>query len=123
LHLGEEAEALGEELSHGKQQWLEIGMALIQQPSLLLLDEPTAGMNRQERKATGELLKRLTEGTTVIIVEHDLDFVKRICDTITVLNQGVVLAHGPVDEIERDSNVKGAFIGRTDRASASGHQP
>ncbi len=112
VNLADKSSVLAQELSHGQQQWLEIAMALSQQPSLLLLDEPTAGMNREERRATGDLLERLAEGTSMVIVEHDLDFVRRMCTRITVLEQGEVIAEGSASEIEQNENVKGAFIGR-----------
>jgi len=112
INLHDRADTPAEALSHGQQQWLEMAMALGQRPSLLLLDEPTAGMNREERQVTGELLKELARDTTVILVEHDLDFVKRMCSLITVLDQGRVIGNGTADEIEQDENVKGVFIGR-----------
>ncbi|HYW91565.1 MAG TPA: ABC transporter ATP-binding protein [Gammaproteobacteria bacterium] len=112
VNLADRASVLAQELSHGQQQWLEIAMAISQRPSLLLLDEPTAGMNREERRATGDLLERLARGTSMVIVEHDLDFVRRMCTRITVLEQGEVIAEGSASEIEQNENVKGAFIGR-----------
>lgn len=112
INLERQEKTLAQELSHGQQQWLEIAMALGQKPSLLLLDEPTAGMNREERRMTGDLLGRLAAHTSMIIVEHDLAFVKRMCTRITVLDQGVVIADGTAVEIEQDESVKGVFIGR-----------
>lgn len=112
INLANRQNTLAQELSHGQQQWLEIAMALGQNPTLLLLDEPTAGMNREERRMTGDLLSRLAAQTSMIIVEHDLAFVRRMCTRITVLDQGVVLADGTVAEIEKNETVKGVFIGR-----------
>jgi branched-chain amino acid transport system ATP-binding protein len=97
-------------LSHGQQQWLEIAMALAREPKLLLLDEPTAGMSPQERHATGELLAPIKERCSLLIVEHDLDFIKDICDALTVLVQGQVLASGPTAEVQRDQRVKEAYL-------------
>ncbi len=83
-------------LSHGQQQWLEIAMALAGKPKLLLLDEPTGGMSLEERRVTGELLQPIKKHCSLVIVEHDLDFIRDICDRLTVLDQGKVLASGTV---------------------------
>lgn len=112
INLDDRAQTPAEELSHGQQQWLEIAMALGQKPSLLLMDEPTAGMNREEREVTGDLLKELAQDVTVVLVEHDLDFVKRMCNVITVLDQGRVLGSGTASQIEQDERLKGVFVGR-----------
>ena len=96
---------------HGQQQWLEIAMALAREPKLLLLDEPTAGMSPQERRATGELLAPIKQHCSLLIVEHDLDFIKDICDTLTVLDQGQVVASGPTRAGRRtDKRVKEAYL-------------
>ncbi|MCW5626788.1 MAG: ABC transporter ATP-binding protein, partial [Burkholderiales bacterium] len=79
-------------LSHGQQQWLEIAMALSREPKLLLLDEPTAGMSPQERRVTGDLIAPIKSQCSLLIVEHDLDFIKDICDSLTVLDQGLIVA-------------------------------
>jgi branched-chain amino acid transport system ATP-binding protein len=97
-------------LSHGQQQWLEIAMALCCGPQLLLLDEPTAGMSPQERRATGELLAPIREHCSVLIVEHDLDFIKDICDTLTVLDQGVVIESGPTRRVQDSQKVKEVYL-------------
>ncbi|MCA2925849.1 MAG: urea ABC transporter ATP-binding protein UrtD, partial [Microcystis sp. M020S1] len=81
-------------LSHGQKQWLEIGMLLMQQPELLLLDEPIAGMSVRERELTAELLERICKGRSVIVIEHDMEFVKRIAHKVTVMHQGKILAEG-----------------------------
>ncbi|MBX9965224.1 MAG: ABC transporter ATP-binding protein [Burkholderiales bacterium] len=97
-------------LSHGQQQWLEIAMALSRKPKLLLLDEPTAGMSPQERRATGDLLGPIKARCSLLIVEHDLDFIKDICDSLTVLDQGEVVASGRTDDVQNDPRVKEAYL-------------
>jgi urea transport system ATP-binding protein len=97
-------------LSHGEQQWLEIAMALAGNPRLLLLDEPTAGMSAQERRATGELLAPIKQICSLLIVEHDLDFIRDICDSLTVLDQGQVVASGPTAEVQNSEKVKEAYL-------------
>ena len=94
------------------QQWLEIGMALMGRPKLLLLDEPTAGMSPEERRATGDLLLPTKEFCAVVIVEHDLDFIKDICDHLTVLDQGRVLDDGTVAAIEASPKVQEVYTTR-----------
>lgn len=108
--LAARADDLAGELSHGQQQWLEIAMALARAPTLLLLDEPTAGMSPQERRATGELLMPIKEHCSVLIVEHDLDFIKDICDTLTVLDNGQVIASGPTRAVQDDERVRSAYL-------------
>jgi branched-chain amino acid transport system ATP-binding protein len=97
-------------LSHGEKQWLEIAMALAGNPKLLLLDEPTAGMSGQERRATGELLAPIKQICSLLIVEHDLDFIKDICDSLTVLDQGQVVASGPTAEVQNSEKVREAYL-------------
>jgi urea transport system ATP-binding protein len=99
-------------LSHGQKQWLEIGMLLVQNAQVLLLDEPVAGMSADEREATGELLKRVGADRTVIIVEHDMDFMRRWADSVTVLHQGKVLSEGSVAEVQADAEVQEVYLGR-----------
>lgn len=100
-------------LSHGQQQWLEIGMALALQPALLLLDEPTAGMSPQETERTGDLIKRLNaEGMTMLVVEHDMTFVRQIAQRITVLHLGRVFAQGSTDAIIADPRVEEIYLGK-----------
>jgi len=99
-------------LSHGQQQWLEIGMALALRPILLLLDEPTAGLSPEETFRTGELIKRLsTEGTTMLVVEHDMAFVRQIATGVTVLHLGKIFARGSIDEIISDPRVAEIYLG------------
>lgn len=97
-------------LSHGQQQWLEIAMALAREPKLLLLDEPTAGMSAQERRATGDLLAPIKARCSLLIVEHDLDFIRDICDTLTVLDQGLVVDSGPTQIVQNSDKVKEAYF-------------
>jgi branched-chain amino acid transport system ATP-binding protein len=99
-------------LSHGQQQWLEIAMALAGKPRLLLLDEPTGGMSLEERRVTGELLQPIKQHCSLVIVEHDLDFIRDICDRLTVLDQGKVLASGTVSEIQANTSVQEIYLRR-----------
>ena len=108
---GRSSELAGE-LSHGEQQWLEIAMALARGPKLLLLDEPTAGMSPQERRFTGELLAPIKAHCAIVIVEHDLDFIRSVCDRLTVLDQGRVVATGCVEEIGRNAKVQQIYTRR-----------
>jgi len=110
FRLDARADDLAAELSHGQQQWLEIAMALAREPKLLLLDEPTAGMSPQERRATGDLLAPIKERCSLLIVEHDLDFIKDICDTLTVLDQGLVVDSGPTRTLQNSDKVKEAYL-------------
>lgn len=98
-------------LSHGQKQWLEIGMLLIQKPDLLLLDEPVAGMSVAERKKTAELLNRITDGRSVIVIEHDMQFVADIAHRVTVLHQGKVLSEGSMDHVQNDPKVIEVYLG------------
>lgn len=112
FRLADRADDLAGELSHGEQQWLEIAMALAPRPKLLLLDEPTGGMSPEERRVTGELLMPIKKECALIIVEHDLDFIKNICDRLTVLDQGRVIGDGTVADIERDARVQEIYTSR-----------
>ena len=112
FRLDQRADDLAGELSHGQQQWLEIAMSLARSPKLLLLDEPTAGMSPEERRATGELLVPIKKSCSMLIVEHDLDFIKGLCDVITVLDQGQLLDNGTVAEIERSKRVQEVYVTR-----------
>ena len=101
-------------LSHGQQQWLEIGMALALQPQLLLLDEPTAGMSPEETFKTGELIKSLNaEGMTILVVEHDMAFVRQIAQRVTVLHLGKMFARGDLESILQDAKVAEIYLGKT----------
>ncbi|TAL13702.1 MAG: urea ABC transporter ATP-binding protein UrtD [Aquabacterium sp.] len=98
-------------LSHGQKQWLEIGMLLMQDPELLMLDEPIAGMSVRERELTAELLKRIAKNRSVIVIEHDMDFVKRIASKVTVMHQGKILAEGPMEKVQADPKVIDVYLG------------
>lgn len=105
--LHERAEILG----HGQKQWLEIGLLLIQDPDLMMLDEPVAGMSVSEREKTGALLKRLGQGRAVLVIEHDMQFVESIADTVTVLHQGKLLAEGKMAAVKNDPRVIDVYLG------------
>ncbi len=98
-------------LSHGQKQWLEIGMLLMQDPQLLLVDEPVAGMTPQEVERTAELLVSLAGRHSVIVVEHDMEFVRSIARTVTVLHEGSVLAQGSIDDVQADARVQQVYLG------------
>jgi urea transport system ATP-binding protein len=98
-------------LSHGQKQWLEIGMLLMQNPKLLLVDEPVAGMTHQEMERTAELLTALAGDHSVVVVEHDMDFVRSIARKVTVLHQGSVLAEGSMDDVQNDPRVVEVYLG------------
>jgi urea transport system ATP-binding protein len=99
-------------LSHGQKQWLEIGMLLVQQPKLILLDEPVAGMSGAERQATGELLVELAADRTVVVIEHDMAFLRKFARSVTVLHEGKVLSEGDVDYVQHDPKVREVYLGR-----------
>ena len=99
-------------LSHGQKQWLEIGMLLAQDPRLLLVDEPAAGMSMTEREHTTELLVRAAKTRAVVVVEHDMDFVRRLNCKVTVLHQGSVLAEGSLDHVTKNKDVVDVYLGR-----------
>jgi urea transport system ATP-binding protein len=98
-------------LSHGQKQWLEIGMLLIQDPQLLMLDEPVAGMSVKEREQTAELLKKISKGRSVLVIEHDMEFVEQIAQKVTVLHQGKILAAGQMDKVQKDPKVIEVYLG------------
>jgi len=98
-------------LSHGQKQWLEIGMLLMQDPALLMLDEPVAGMSVNERMQTAELLKRISKGRSVLVIEHDMEFVKSIAHKVTVLHQGKVLAEGSMEAVQSNPKVIEVYLG------------
>ena len=100
------------ELSHGQKQWLEIGMLLAQDPSLLLVDEPAAGMTNSERTDTATLLKELSKTRSVVVVEHDMYFIRQLNCKVTVLHEGSVLAEGNLDHVSKDNKVIEVYLGR-----------
>jgi branched-chain amino acid transport system ATP-binding protein len=106
------ADDLAGVLSHGEQQWLEIAMALASRPTLVLLDEPTAGMSLEERRITGQLLSPIKQHCSILIVEHDLDFIRDVSDVLTVLDQGSVLDSGTIDEIRQSRKVQDVYLSR-----------
>lgn len=106
-------------LSHGQKQWLEIGMLLAQNPKLLLVDEPAAGMTDEETHKTGELLLSLERKHSIIVIEHDMTFVRQIARKVTVLHEGHVLCEGTVDEVQNDERVIAVYLGRKKRAEAA----
>ena len=99
-------------LSHGQKQWLEIGMLLMQEPELLMLDEPVAGMSVSEREKTAELLARISKGRSVVVIEHDMEFVRRLNCRVTVLHEGAVLAEGSLDHVTKNKDVIDVYLGR-----------
>lgn len=111
IFLSEHLDMQAELLSHGQKQWLEIGMLLIQDPQLLMLDEPVAGMSVGERQQTAELLRRITKNRSVIVIEHDMQFVAQIADKVTVLHQGKILAEGSADKVKENPKVIEVYLG------------
>jgi len=112
IRLVPDAKRLAGALSHGQKQWLEIGMLLMQEPRLLLLDEPVAGMTDEETERSAELFRTLAGDYTLIVVEHDVDFVAQIADRVTVLHEGRVLAEGSMHQVQRHEQVIEVFLGR-----------
>jgi urea transport system ATP-binding protein len=103
---------ISERLSHGQKQWLEIGMAIVKNPELLLVDEPIAGMTSNERFRTGELLRKIGKERTVFVVEHDMAFVKEFSSSVTVMHEGRVICRGSFDDISKDEQVIKIYLGR-----------
>ena len=98
-------------LAHGQKQWLEIGMLLAQNPKVLFIDEPVAGMTQPEMERTAELFRSLAGKHTVVVVEHDMEFVRSIARQVTVLHEGRVLAEGPMDIIQKNQRVREVYLG------------
>ena len=111
IGLTDQRRTLARTLSHGQKQWLEIGMLLMQEPTLLLIDEPVAGMTPQETERTAQLLLSLAGTHSVVVVEHDMEFVRSIARRVTVLHQGRVLAEGDMDAVQRDPKVVEVYLG------------
>ena len=112
IHLGGSVNRLAGNLSHGQKQWLEIGMLLMQDPKLLLLDEPVAGMTDEETERTAELFLSLKGRHSLMVVEHDMGFIRTISEIVTVLCDGAVLAQGTLDEVQADERVIEVYLGR-----------
>ncbi len=111
--LRDRADSLAGVLSHGQKQWLEIGMLLVQDPRLLLLDEPVAGMSKEERTRTGELLQEIARTRTVLVVEHDMEFLRRFARTVTVMHEGKILCEGSVADVQANPHVQEVYLGRS----------
>jgi urea transport system ATP-binding protein len=111
IYLQDRLQRRAEELGHGQKQWLEIGLLLMQSPELMMLDEPVAGMSPPEREKTADLLRRMSQGRAVLVVEHDMKFVESIADTVTVLHQGKRLAEGKMSEVKNDPKVIDVYLG------------
>jgi urea transport system ATP-binding protein len=111
VHLDNELATRAGQLSHGQKQWLEIGMLLMQNPQLLLLDEPVAGMSPHERQQTAELLRAIARDRALVVIEHDMHFVEAIAHKVTVLHQGKLLCEGAMADIQRDQRVIDVYLG------------
>jgi urea transport system ATP-binding protein len=114
--LADRADERAGSLSHGEKQWLEIGMVMAQEPELLLVDEPVAGMTDEETVRTGELLQAIAADRSVLVIEHDMEFVRQIARTVTVLHQGSVLCEGPVEQVQADPRVLEVYLGQSRKA-------
>ncbi|BCH62617.1 ABC transporter ATP-binding protein (plasmid) [Agrobacterium vitis] len=112
VHLTEDRNIRGADLPHGKKQWLEIGMALAMKPKVLLLDEPTAGLSTDETHDTARFLKELNGEVTVIVIEHDMAFVRELAARTIVMHHGAVIASGPFEDIESNETVRDVYLGR-----------
>ena len=112
ISLKNEQDRIAGELSHGQKQWLEIGMLLTQEPKLLLIDEPAAGMTSNERRQTVEILKKLSADKSVIVVEHDMEFVKDLECEVTVLHEGSILSEGSIEHVASNNEVIEVYLGR-----------
>jgi urea transport system ATP-binding protein len=112
IRLGAQREMLAARLSHGQKQWLEIGMLLAQEPRLLLVDEPVAGMTDAETETTASLLKSIAGGRSIVVVEHDMSFVRELGVKVTVLHEGSVLAEGSLDHVSANDRVIEVYLGR-----------
>jgi urea transport system ATP-binding protein len=107
-------------LAHGQKQWLEVGMLLVQDAKVMFLDETVAGMSGDEREETGELLQRIVSDRTIVIIEHDMDFMRRYADFVTVMHTGAVLAEGTVAEVQADHRVQEVYLGTSTEGAAHG---
>ncbi|WP_100406366.1 urea ABC transporter ATP-binding protein UrtD [Bacillus solitudinis] len=112
IGLTEKSESHARFLSHGQKQWLEIGMVMMQKPDLLMLDEPIAGMTEEEEEKTGELLLKLKQKCAIIVVEHDMDFVRKYSEKVTVMHGGQLLCEGTMEEVQTNERVMEVYLGR-----------
>ncbi|GAB2567137.1 urea ABC transporter ATP-binding protein UrtD [Gracilibacillus alcaliphilus] len=120
IGLSEQKDEQARLLSHGQKQWLEMGMVMMQKPSLLMLDEPIAGMTEEEEEKTGELLLKMKEKCAIIVVEHDMEFVRKYSEKVTVMHEGQLLCEGTMDDIQGNERVMEVYLGRKgDTADAS----
>lgn len=110
--LDDRADVRAGSLAHGEKQWLEIAMQLVQKPEIIMLDEPAAGMGKPETFKTGEILKEIKKECTVIVIEHDMDFVKQAADIVTVLHEGKMLMEGNITDVLADKTVQAVYLGR-----------
>jgi urea transport system ATP-binding protein len=108
-------------LSHGEKQWLEIGMVIVQQAELLLVDEPVAGMTDEETAHTAELLQAVARDRAVLVIEHDMEFVRSLARKVTVLHEGTVLCEGSVDQVQQDPRVREVYLGRSRSEAETAH--
>jgi urea transport system ATP-binding protein len=123
LGLLEKAHKKAGVLSHGETQWLEIGMVMVQNPQLFLLDEPVAGMTGEEREKTGLLLQQMAQNHAVLVVEHDMEFVRQTAQKVTVLHEGTILCEGLVEQVQSDPRVIEVYLGRGYGTNADGSRP
>lgn len=112
IGLADKASDAADQLSHGERQWLELGMLIASNPKLLLLDEPTTGMTEDDKRKTGELIRKIAKAHTVLLVEHDMHIVRQIAQKVTVLHQGQRLAEGPLSEVVDNEMVRRVFLGK-----------
>ncbi len=118
IGLSAEADVRAGGLSHGQKQWLEIGMVMVQDAELLLVDEPVAGMTEEETEKTGRLLQGVAAERAVLVIEHDMEFVRSIARKVTVLHEGSILCEGPVEQVQKDDRVMEVYLGRSREADA-----
>ena len=112
VHLDEYRDTAARLLSHGQRQWLAVSSLIISEPKLLLVDEPAAGLTDRETELTADLLLELKDQHTILVIEHDMDFVRRLDSTVTVLNEGCIIAQGSLDDVKKDEQVIEAYLGR-----------
>ena len=115
--LQDEIETIAGSLSHGQKQWLEIAMVILQEPKLFLVDEPAAGMTDEETHRTGEMLKELAKDRSIVVIEHDMEFVRQIANIVTVLHEGRILVQGPMATVQNDKRVIECYLGSSARES------